>query len=64
VRFVVTEHNQVTVTAANVHRQQHVSSDELRSVMFTAHQRLRVGSGDRSARTTFEREIAVISSSI
>jgi outer membrane protein insertion porin family len=62
VRFVVTEHNQVTVRRVTFIGNDSVSSDELRATMFTgASSLLSFGSGGPFRQDAFERDIAVIS---
>jgi outer membrane protein insertion porin family len=62
VRFVVTEHNQVTVRRVTFIGNNTVSSDELRAVMFTgATSFFAFGSGGPFRQDAFERDIAVIS---
>ena len=62
VRFVITEHNQVTVRRITFIGNDSVSSDELRATMFTgASSLLSFGSGGPFRQDAFERDIAVIS---
>jgi outer membrane protein insertion porin family len=62
VRFVITEHNQVTVRRVTFIGNNTVSGDELRAVMFTgATSFFAFGSGGPFRQDAFERDIAVIS---
>ncbi|HVW24308.1 MAG TPA: outer membrane protein assembly factor BamA [Polyangiaceae bacterium] len=62
VRFVITEHNQVSVRRVTFIGNNSVSSDELRATMFTgASSILSFGSGGPFRQDAFERDIAVIS---
>jgi outer membrane protein insertion porin family len=62
VRFVVTEHNQVSVRRVTFIGNDGISSEELRATMFTgASSFLSFGSGGPFRQDAFERDIAVIS---
>jgi len=62
VRFTVTEHNQVSVRRVTFIGNDSISSEELRSVMFTgASSFLSFGSGGPFRQDAFERDMAVIS---
>jgi outer membrane protein insertion porin family len=62
VRFVVTEHNQVTVRRVTFIGNDSVSSEELRTVMFTgASSFFSFGSGGPFRQDAFERDIAIVS---
>ncbi len=62
VRFTIKEHGQVTVRRITFIGNEHMSDDELRSVMFTGNAGiLAFGSGGPFRQDAFERDIAVIS---
>ncbi|HEX7672362.1 MAG TPA: POTRA domain-containing protein, partial [Polyangiaceae bacterium] len=62
VRFVVTEHNQVTVRRVTFIGNESISSEELRAVMFTgASSFFSFGSGGPFRQDAFERDIAIVS---
>lgn len=62
VRFKVTQHEQVSVKRITFIGNQHISSEELRSVMFTGNAGFfAFGSGGPFRQDAFERDVAVIS---
>ncbi|MEB2311069.1 MAG: outer membrane protein assembly factor BamA [Sorangiineae bacterium] len=62
VRFKITEHSQVSVRRVTFIGNQHVSSDELREIMFTGNAGFfAFGSGGPFRQDAFERDIAMLS---